>query len=613
MNSYFKKSFNIVLILLILILCLNFAFASDNVTCTSIESNSSFEQESADVNVDVVEFQSNSSKTDTIIEVNDIESYYKENTNLAGYLKDINGTPIKNRQLNIFLNGKTYNKTTDDNGGFALKLNLKPNTYKVSVRFLGDNDFNSTESSSSIKIKKASLAIKINNFNTYEHSDRFFKAKVYNKITNNPVCGIRVAFKVYSSKTKKYSYYYATTNEKGVASLNRNLKAGSYRISVQIKDSKNRKYISFKNSNKKVTMKVKPTKEFGCCSFYLQISASQSIAGFRRDSTEAADIFIKNVKWHGKAAVKQYKSAYGYFFHSITTADGWMVGNGGIDDGSICKSIEKLAGDMVKSKKIKKSNLKKIQKYKKYLNFGHFSIKAPNGNFAVVFKNKIITGKLKPGEYISVPNVVKDYRKGYYSKFSTDPVKAAVKVGATDKYGINRRDITLFHWKSETSATYKTTSQVKVYAANDNGKMVKKSTAHLKDNIKYKNKFFSKNKLPKSPDFMLLGTHNFGNIDKLIKTPTTISAPDVSCRFNQTGYFKVTVKNKKTKKAIGKTSIKINVSGVNFTKVYRIKTDSNGVAKFNTKELMVGNYTVTVYPGNSLYLVSGKSKIEIRE
>lgn len=609
MNSYFKKSFNIVLILLILLLGLNFAFASDNVTDASIESNSSI---GPAMECDDLLCQSDLSKADAQLDIGSIESYYKENANLEASLKDINGTPIKNRQLNIFLNGKTYNKTTDDNGRITLKISLKPNTYKVSVKFLGDDEFNSTQSSASIKIKKAPLAIKASNFNTYEHSDIFFKVKVYNKITNNPVSGIRVAFKVYSSKTKKYSYYYATTDKNGVATLNRNLKVGSYEIIPQIKDSKNRKHISYKNSGKRVTMKVKATYEFGCCSFYLQIDAGQSVAGFRRDSTEASTILIKNVKWYGKAAIKQYKST-NYFFHSITTADGWMVGNGGIDDEYTCKAIEKLAGSMVKSNKITKSVLKKIQKYKKRLNFGHFSIKDPNGNFAAVYKNKIITGKLKPGEYVSVPNVLKYYRHGTYSKFGKDPVKAAVKVGATDKYGINRRDITVFHWKTSVSKTFKTTSQVKVYAANDNGKLVKRSTGHLKDNIKFKNKFISKNKLPIAPNFKVLGTHKFGNIDKLIKTSTTVSAPEVSCQFNQSNYFNVTVKNKNTKKAIGKLAISIKISGINFTADFIIKTDGKGVAKFDTKDLLVGNYTVTIGPSNNLYWLSGQSRIEIKE
>lgn len=610
MDLKYRKWFNIIFVISILLFTLNFAFASDNVTDVSIDANSSFEQPIVEVNE--TEHQYNSSKTNTQIEINSIDSYYREKVDLVGYLKDINGTPIGNRQVNVFICDKVYTKTSDDNGRITLGINLRPNTYNVSVKFSGDDEFNSSQSNTLIKIKKAPLSIKTSNFKTYEHSDIFFKAKIYNKVTNSPISGIRVCFKVYSTKTKKYSYYTAVTDEKGVSTLSKNLKVGNYKVSTQIKDSKCKNLVSYRNSNKKVTMNVLPTKEFGCCSFYLQISGSESVAGFRRDSTDAVDIFIKSVKWHGKPAVKQYKTAYGYFFHTIVTADGWMVGNGGIDDGSLCRGIEKIAGDMVKSNKIKKSDLKKIQWYKRYLNFGHFSIKAPNGNFAVVYANKIITGKLKSGEYFSAPNGAYDYRHGSFAKYGKNYVKAAVKVGATDKYGVNRRDITVFHWEATTSKLYKTTSQVKVYASNDNGKMVGRSTAYLKDNIKYKSKFFSRNSLPISPNSMLLGTHKFGNIDKLIKTATKITAPKVSYQFNQTKYFKATVKNKKTNKAISGVKIKIKVSNANFTKYYSLKTDIKGIVKFNTKELLNGDYDVAILPANNKYLISAKSKIKIK-
>ena len=556
---------------------------------------------------------SNSDSIDTQIELEDIDSYYKEKCNLVGYLKDYNGTPIKNKQVNVFLNGQSYNKTTDNQGKFSLALNLKPNTYKVGIKFLGDEDYTYGVADSLVKIKKAPLAIKMSNFNTYVDSDLFFKAKVYNKITGKGISGIKVQFKVYSIKNKKYSYYYRTTDKNGIATLNKNLKVGTYKISTRIKDSKNKKYISYKNSKNRITMNVKATAETGCCSFYLQVNATESVAGFRRDATNALKIYIKHVKWNGRTALKQYKLANSYFFHSITTSDGWMIGTGGIDNPSINRAIENLAGKMVKSNKIQSSYLKKIQYYEKRLGLGHFSIKAPDGRFAAVWLNGYLTGKLKPGEYISVANLKSYYRHGDYSKFASSTLKAAVKVGATDSYGVNRRDITLFHWKSQTDKNYRTTSSVKVYAANDNGRFVGSSTAGLRDDIYYKNKFISKYDLPGAPNMKLLGTHNFGNIDKLVKIPTVIKAPEVTNHFNQTKYFKVTVKNKKNGNFVSNLKIKIKIYAGNKTKVYFIKTDKNGLAKFNTKDLLVGTHKVVLYPATNKYLISAKSTIKINE
>lgn len=609
----FKKSINILLILLIFFISLNIAFASDNVT-----DDASFELDSVgeELNLDeeVTEISDNSSlKTNTQIQINEINSYYKEKNQLVGYLKDTNGVPIENKTLNIFLNGKVYNRTTDLNGKVTLDINLKPNAYNASVKFSEDNDFISSQANTQVKIKKAPLKIKISDFNTYENSDIFFKAKVYNKITNNAVAGIRITFKVYSLKTKKYAYYHATTNKKGIAELNKNLKVGSYKVSAQIKDSKNEKYISYGDSKKQVKMKVKPTAEWGCCSFYLQVSNNESVAGFRRDATNALNIYIKSVNWHGRTAIKQYKTSNSYFFHSITTSDGWMVGTGGIDNPSINKAIENLAGEMVKSNSIKKSTLKKIQYYEQRLGLGHFSIKAPDGKFAVVWGGGYRTGKLNPGEYFSCPNLASYYRHSTYGKFGSNLITAAIKVGATDSFGVNRRDITVFHWKATTSKYFKTTSSVDVYASNDNGKLVGRSTAYLKDNIYFKNKYFSKNSLPQSTNKKFLGTHNFGNIDKLIKTPTIINAPSVTNQFNTTKYFKITVKNQKTKKAISGLKIKVRMSSQNMSKTVLIKTDSNGIVKINTKQLKIGDYEVLIRPTNNKYLISASSKIIIKE
>ena len=613
-ENMFKKSLLIIIMLFSLSLCLGAVSASENMTDTiqgtdfdeaplmedNIEKNFSQADESID------------NQKATHIEVKNVVSYYKEKTTLVNYLKDSNNLSIQNKTIKIQINDKIYKSTTDKNGKSSLSLNLKPNAYDVKFTFDGDDDYNATVATSKIIIKKAPLAIKMSNYNTYFGSDLFFKVKIYNEITRNAVSGIKVKFKVYNPKTKKYSYYWSTTDKNGYAKLSKNLKVGTYKISAKMDDSKNKKYVSYKNSNKKVTMKVKPTKEKGCCSFFLQVSASESVGGFRRDSTESVNIFVKNYKWAGKTAVKQYKNTYGYFVHLIVTSDGWMIGNGGIDDGPICKYIENIAEKMVKSNKIQAKYLKQILNYKRSLGFGHFSIKAPNGKFAVVWQTGYITGKLKPGEFISSPNFKSYYRHSTYAKYSTNPVNAAIKVGATDGYGVNRRDITAFHWKATTDKNYKTTSVLKVYCANDNGALIGSSTAYLKDNIYFKNKFFSKNKLPYSPKFIHIGTHKFGNIDKLIKKPTIISAPKVTNTFNQTKYFKVTVKDKSTKKVVKGIKIKVKLTASNFAKYFIIKTDSKGVAKLSTKTLLNGTYSVAISPANNKYLISAKSTIVIR-
>lgn len=348
------------------------------------------------------------------------------------------------------------------------------------------------------------ILIKTKNFKTYQDSDIFFTAKIINKTNKQPIKNKKVLFRVYKNKNKYFDYY-AITNKNGNAKLDKNLKIGKYTVYTYIKYNNT---IS-KNSKK---LKIKPTNEMGCCSFYLHINSTESIAGFRRDSTYAANIFIKTSKWKNRTIIKQYKTAHSYFFHLITSSDGWMMGTGGADNPNINKKIEKISKTIVTLGKIKKSLLKKIQRYEKILGIGHYAIKDPKGNYAIVWKNSIKTGKLKDGEFISVPNRASSFRYGKFKKFNKDSLKAAIKIGATDRFGVNRRDCTLFYLKfSELKGNFS------VYGSNDDGKFSGRHTSRLKDNIYFKSKYYSKNSLPKIPKFKLLGIHVFKNSKNSIK------------------------------------------------------------------------------------------------
>ena len=457
--------------------------------------------------------------------------------------------------------------------------------------------------STPVEDTKIPVKIETDTNETYVNSDIYFQATIYNNNTNAPLSNVKVLFKVYSDETHCQNYS-STTNKQGIASLNKNLKVGNYTICTSIDDP------TFEFNEVNSTYQVKPTAEWGCCSFYLQVSETESIGGFRRDATNAADLIIRTVDWYGRIAMKQYKLADGYFFHIITTSDGWMIGTGGVDSPSVNKAIEDLAGKMVQSNKIINSYLKKIQDYKRIWGMGHFSIKAPDGRYAVVWVDGYWTGKLNPGEYISVPNYQSYYRHGKYETFDKTPLKAAVKVGATDSYGINRRDITVFHWKSATK-NYQTFSYVKTYAANDAGNYVGRSTEYLKDNIRYKGQFISKDSLPIAPKLKILGAFNFGNIDKLIKIPTIVKAPKVMHPLNQNKYFKVSITNQITKKPVKYAKIKIKICNAGILKIFKVKTNNKGIALINTNFLDVGKYYVFISTANNYYFIYLKSKIFI--
>ena len=548
-------------------------------------------------------------KSKTKITAKKVKAYYKEKSQLKISLKDSKNKALKNKSIKISINHKTYTRTTNGLGQIALKLNLKPNKYNVKISFDGDNDYCASYLRTVVNIKKAPLSIKTANSKSYYYPDTFFKAKVINKITKKPVEGVKVLFKVYSSKNK-YKNYYAVTDEKGIATLNKRLKTGKYKVYSFIKAKK--QLFSYKNKAKKAILTVMNTSEMGCSSIYVYLNENESAMAFRRDSTYGASLYVVAKKWYGRTAVKQYKLTGTYFFHAITTSDGWHIGTGGWDNPTVNKKIEKLAGKMVSSNKISKSLLNSVLYQERKLPTGHFAIVAPNGRYAVLWRGGYIKGKLKEGEYLKVPNIRSLFRHGNYRDFSDNVSEAALKIAAKDPFGINRRNIMTYHYKRVTK-DYKTNASVTVYGANDKGNLLGRYTAGLRDNVYFKKKFISKFKLFGTPKQKLIGKHKFGNIDKIIKTPTKLYVKNFTADYNQSKYFKLTLKNKKTKNVLKNVRVKLRIYTGKKYKDYYVKTDVNGVAKFNTNILKIGNHKVLISPGNNKYLISGKIFILINE
>ena len=99
---------------------------------------------------------------------------------------------------------------------------------------------------------------------------------------------------------------------------------------------------------------------------------------------------------------------------------------------------------------------------------------------------------------------------------------------------------------------------------------------------------------------------------KINKAPTIIKAHKVTAKYKKSKYFKVTVKNKATKKAVKNIKVKIKVYTGKKYKTYNTKTNKNGVAKINTKILKRGTHKVVISSGNSNYKISAKSTIKIK-
>lgn len=96
------------------------------------------------------------------------------------------------------------------------------------------------------------------------------------------------------------------------------------------------------------------------------------------------------------------------------------------------------------------------------------------------------------------------------------------------------------------------------------------------------------------------------------KAPTKLIPAKKVAKKGKKDYFKVTVKNTKTKKVIAGVKVKVKVYTGKKYKTYTLKTSSKGIAKLNTKSLSVGTHKVVVSSANKYCVAkSAKSTIKI--
>ena len=244
----------------------------------------------------------------------------------------------------------------------------------------------------------------------------------------------------------------------------------------------------------------------GCCSVILQQDGNDSIISFRRDANLSADIHIEQVNWSGVQAIKQYKVDGGYFCQVIVTEDGWVIGYGGIDDGIDNEIIENITTGMINNEsKIDKNDLKQIQEIKAAYELGHVVIKAPDGHYGVATATNHFTGKLKPGEYISMPNRYKYSRSGEIPSNTTDKIGYMTQLAASDIFGLGRRDITTYDFHHVDNLTF-SGNIVDIYLSNDDGSLFEMGTGDKFDDVYFNNTLFKGKDIPISPKYESVGS-----------------------------------------------------------------------------------------------------------
>ncbi|AAB85272.1 unknown [Methanothermobacter thermautotrophicus str. Delta H] len=241
-----------------------------------------------------------------------------------------------------------------------------------------------------------------------------------------------------------------------------------------------------------------------CCSVIVNVNDTCAVFAYRRDSTYAATLKIQRTVWNGRETLKEYKTTNGYFFHTVISEGGWMMGAGGPDIVWINRALESIGGDIIRRGNVTSYDMKRAHSLVRRLGLGHFVIRGPGGQAGVsIYRrgySRLSVFRLKSGEYLSVPNSPSYYRRGYYSRWSRDPLKAAVYAAGTDRWGINRRNILLYETRSEKNST-----SVKVHVTFDGGRLIGRYRGRP-DNILFLGKYISASSIPRIPTTRFLGT-----------------------------------------------------------------------------------------------------------
>ncbi|WP_295603165.1 transglutaminase-like domain-containing protein [uncultured Methanobrevibacter sp.] len=186
----------------------NILLNSENQTVVAAEDSDSLGDDSIELIKNNTEISSQSSSIS-----------YKGSYNVV--LKDSNSSAaISNKTINFIINNVNYNASTDDNGVARLNLDLNPGKYSVNAVFEGDDEYFNSTFSTTVEIKSP---INANSVTKYYKASVPFTAQFFNTDGNalaNRWVTVTVNGKSHSVKT----------NARGVASLQVNLKPGSYNV-----------------------------------------------------------------------------------------------------------------------------------------------------------------------------------------------------------------------------------------------------------------------------------------------------------------------------------------------------------------------------------------------
>ena len=96
-----------------------------------------------------------------------------------------------------------------------------------------------------------------------------------------------------------------------------------------------------------------------------------------------------------------------------------------------------------------------------------------------------------------------------------------------------------------------------------------------------------------------------------VKVYTNVVAPKKTVDYKKSTYYIIKILDSK-KRPVKGISLKVKVFTGNKSKIYRVKTNSRGLAKLQTKNLALGKHKISISTYDSRYVVSKTSKIIVK-
>ena len=155
---------------------------------------------------------------DVNLYVDDVVMIYHDGTSLVAKLTDYQGRPIVNDIIYFTINGKTYAKTTGDNGTVSMGLNLDSKVYTATVSYNESEVYSKISKNVTVTINPTVISEDL--VKMYQNDTRFYVK--FTDSTGKALTKTTVKFNIHGV------FYTKKTDKDGVADLGIMLRPGEY-------------------------------------------------------------------------------------------------------------------------------------------------------------------------------------------------------------------------------------------------------------------------------------------------------------------------------------------------------------------------------------------------